>query len=138
MRKFTLLLGLLIFMSFQVVNAQKTITGTVISSEDEMTLPGVSVVVKGTTLGTITDIDGKYSIDVPENATTLVYTYVGMVTEEMAIGANNVIDVSLVPDIMGLDEVVVTALGISERRNLLDMPFKKLEEKTFLVLKTQT
>lgn len=119
MRKFTLLLALLIFMGFQAVNAQKTITGTVISSEDQMTLPGVSVVVKGTTLGTITDIDGKYSIDVPENATTLVYTYVGMVTEEMAIGANNVIDVSLVPDIMGLDEVVVTALGISREKKSL-------------------
>ncbi|HPJ01188.1 MAG TPA: carboxypeptidase-like regulatory domain-containing protein, partial [Enterococcus sp.] len=106
-------------MGLQVVNAQKTITGTVTSSEDGMTLPGVSVVVKGTTLGTITNIDGKYSIEVPGDATTLVFTYVGMVTEEMAIGANSVIDVRMVPDIMGLDEVVVTALGISREKKSL-------------------
>lgn len=118
MRKFTLLLALLFCMGL-VVNAQKTITGTVTSSEDGMTLPGVSVVVKGTTLGTITDIDGKYSIDVPEDAAILVFTYVGMVTEEMEIGANASIDVAMVPDIMGLDEVVVTAIGIPREKKAL-------------------
>ncbi|MCK5170240.1 MAG: carboxypeptidase-like regulatory domain-containing protein, partial [Bacteroidales bacterium] len=103
MRKFTLLLALLISMGFQVVNAQnRTITGTVSDQGGGYTLPGVSIVVKGTMIGTISDIDGKYSLDVPEDATTIVFSYVGMVTEEMEIGANAVIDMGMVADIMGL------------------------------------
>ncbi|MBK8444346.1 MAG: carboxypeptidase-like regulatory domain-containing protein [Sphingobacteriales bacterium] len=97
----------------QVV-AQRTITGTVVD-DTNMVVPGVNVVVKGTTLGTATDIDGNYTIKVPENAKTLVFSFLGYTTSEQEIGGNNSINVTLVEDAVGLDEVIVTALGISKR-----------------------
>jgi TonB-linked SusC/RagA family outer membrane protein len=99
---------------------QKTITGTVTSSvKGEGALPGVTVMVKGTTTGVITDVNGKYSIPVPQNTTTLVFSYIGMKKFEAQIGNQSVIDVILDPDIMGLDEVVVTAIGISRQKKSL-------------------
>ncbi|OFX64235.1 MAG: SusC/RagA family TonB-linked outer membrane protein [Bacteroidetes bacterium GWC2_40_13] len=107
-------------LGIQLVNAQqKTITGTVTSSEDGMSLPGVSVAVKGTTVGTITNINGQYSLGVSADAQTLVYSFVGMKTQEVAIGATNVIDVVLEPEVIGVDEVVVTALGIKRSEKAL-------------------
>jgi len=115
-----MLLAFLLFLGLQWANAQeREITGTVTSYVDGGGLPGVSVVVKGTTIGTITDADGKYAIKVPSDATTLVYSFVGMVTEELEIGAQKLIDVSMVEDILGLDEVVVTAFGISREKKAL-------------------
>jgi TonB-linked SusC/RagA family outer membrane protein len=99
---------------------QKTITGTVTSSvKGEGALPGVTVLVKGTTSGVITDVNGKYSLPVPQNASTLVFSYLGMKKFEAQIGNLSVIDVVLEPDIMGLDEVVVTAIGISRQKKSL-------------------
>ncbi len=99
---------------------QKTITGTVTSSvKEEGTLPGVSVTVKGTTVGTITDVNGKFTLPVPQNAATLVFSYIGMKKIEVPIGNLSVIDATLEPDIMGLDEVVVTAIGISKQKKSL-------------------
>ena len=103
------------------VNAQqRTITGSVTSSiPGEGALPGVSVFVKGTTIGITTDINGKYSLAVPDNATTLVFTYIGMKKLEVDIGNRSVIDVTLEQDVLGLDEVVVTAIGISREKKAL-------------------
>lgn len=95
------------------------ITGTVTSSEDGNAVPGVSVVVKGTTVGTITDFDGKYSLNVPSTATTLVFSFVGLKTQEVAIGGKNVIEVVMETDVVGLEEVVVTALGIQRQKREL-------------------
>jgi TonB-linked SusC/RagA family outer membrane protein len=120
MRK--LLLMFLVFCGFLFsANAQqKTITGTVTSSvSGEGTMPGVSVSVKGTTIGITTDIDGKYTLAVPQNATTLVFSYIGMKKQEIEIGNNSVINVTLEPDVLGLDEVVVTAIGISRQKKSL-------------------
>ena len=99
---------------------QKTITGSVTSSiPGEGALPGVSVFVKGTTIGITTDINGKYSLAVPNNATTLVFTYIGMKKLEVDIGNRSVIDVTLEQDVLGLDEVVVIAIGISREKKAL-------------------
>jgi TonB-linked SusC/RagA family outer membrane protein len=95
------------------------ITGAVTSSEDGKGVPGVSVVVKGTTVGTITDFNGKYTLNVPSGATTLVYSFVGLKSQEVAIGGRNSIDVVLESDVVGLEEVVVTALGISKEKKAL-------------------
>ncbi len=94
---------------------ERTITGKVTSADDGSTLPGVSIIVKGTTMGTITDIDGKYSISVPSDATTLLYSFIGMITEEMIIGEQTVIDMVLVSDILGLNEVVVIGYGTTKK-----------------------
>jgi TonB-linked SusC/RagA family outer membrane protein len=99
---------------------QKIITGTVTSSvEGEGTLPGVTVVVKGTVIGTATDINGKYSLAVPLDANTLVFSYIGMKKQEVEIGNRSLINVIMEPDILGLDEVVVTAIGIPREKKSL-------------------
>lgn len=96
----------------------RDITGTV-TDETGSGLPGVNVLVKGMTTGTITDTDGNYRISVPDNATTLVFSYVGYLNEEVDIAGRSVIDLQLVPDVSTLSEVVVTALGIEKDRKSL-------------------
>lgn len=99
--------------------AQKTITGTVTSADDGSTLPGVSVLVKGTTIATVTDIDGKYEFkNVPEDATTLVFSFIGMAPQEVPI-SGNVVDCSLEKSDVTVGDVVVTALGITRDKKAL-------------------
>jgi TonB-linked SusC/RagA family outer membrane protein len=95
------------------------VTGTVRSADDGGTLPGVNVVVKGTTVLAITDLDGKYSINVPSGGTTLVFSYIGFRTQEVAIAGRPVVDVSLVVDTRQLDELIVTAFGVEQERKSL-------------------
>lgn len=111
MRRIALFLLAFAFISMQVVNAQvRRISGTVTSSADGLSIPGVSVVVKGTSIGTITNINGVYQLDVPQDATTIVFSFVGMRTTEMPI-TGNTIDVALESDVIGVDEVVVIGYG---------------------------
>lgn len=96
----------------------KTITGT-ITDEAGDPLIGVNVLVKGTVIGTATDFNGEYTLDVPDDATTLVFSYTGHATVEEIIGDRNVINVTMAPDIAQLGEVVVTALGIEREKKTL-------------------
>jgi TonB-linked SusC/RagA family outer membrane protein len=114
MKKLFLLIVLFVFVSGYTLLAQTiVITGTVTSSvAGEGAIPGVSVSVKGTTIGTITDVNGKYSLTVQTSATTLVFSYIGMKKQEVEIAGRKVIDVLMVSDVLGLNEVVVTAVGI--------------------------
>ena len=119
MKKIAIFLSILLFMGNLVVNAQtKILTGMVTSAEDDMPIPGVSVSVKGTTLGTVTNIDGEYTLKVPQDAQALMFSFVGMRTEEVGITGATV-DVALEPETIGVDEVVVTALGISREKKSL-------------------
>ena len=111
-----LLLAMGLF-SAQAVAQNRTITGTITSAEDGEALIGVNVLVKGTSTGTITDFDGKYSIEVPEKS-TLNFSYVGYATQEVEVGMQSVIDVVLAKGEL-LDEIVVTALGISREKKAL-------------------
>jgi TonB-linked SusC/RagA family outer membrane protein len=120
MRK--ILLMLLVFCGYWISLSaqQRTITGTVTSAvQGEGAMPGVSVSVKGTTVGITTDIDGKYSLAVPQNAETLVFSYIGMKKQEVLIGNQSVINVTLEPEVLGLDEVVVTAFGVSREKKAI-------------------
>jgi len=110
-----LLVGMLL-MSF-VVSAQQ-VSGTVTSSDDGTPIPGVSVIVKGTTSGTTTDADGKYKVNA-ETSAVLIFSFVGYASQEVQVGSNTVLNVSLVPDIQSLQEVVVTALGIKKESRQL-------------------
>jgi len=116
------LFGLFVFLLFvgsQIVTAQsKQITGTVTSADDGLGMPGVSVVVKGTTIGASTDIDGKYSLEASASD-ILVFSFVGMVQQEITVGAKTVIDVVLETESIGMDEVVVTALGVTREKKSL-------------------
>jgi TonB-linked SusC/RagA family outer membrane protein len=115
-----ILLALFVLAGSQWLQAQGVeITGTVTSSEDGQPLPGVSIVVQGTTIGTATNFDGIYELDVPEDATTLVYSFIGMSPQDVAINGRTTIDVTLDPAAIGLDEVVVTAFGISKNKKAL-------------------
>jgi len=97
---------------------QKAITGTVTDSKGEP-LAGVNVVVTGTTVGTLSDANGKYTINVPQGAKSLTFSFVGMVPQEIPIGASSKIDVTMVAETVGLSEVVVTALGIRREKKEL-------------------
>lgn len=97
--------------------AQNIVTGNV-KDDTGQTLPGVSVVVKGTTTGTVTDMDGKFSLSAPVNS-TLTFSFVGMQTKEVAIGNMKKVEVTMVSNTIGVDEVVVTALGISREKKSL-------------------
>ena len=95
--------------------AQKTVTGTVLD-EFDVGLPGVSVLVKGTTTGVATDIDGKYSLDIPNDQAVLVFSFIGYGKVEEIAGNRSIIDVKLAPDETSLTELVVTGYTIDSRR----------------------
>ena len=117
-RKLMLLLACL-FVGIGLVTAQtQKVTGVVISEEDGQPVVGASVLVKGTTLGTITDVDGNFNLsNVPSSAKTLQISYIGMQTQEVVIKPN--LRVVLKADAQKLDEVVVTAMGISREKKAL-------------------
>ena len=118
MRKI-LLLGLMLFLVNAVAFAQgRVITGTVTSTEDGLGVPGATVLVKGTTIGTATDIDGKYSITVPAGSNVLVYTFVGLIDQEVNIGNRSTINVVLESDVTALSEVIVTGYGTQPKREV--------------------
>jgi len=117
MKRISLVLSLLFF-ACSIAIAQRTVTGTV-SDESGETLIGASVLVKGTTSGTVTDIDGKFSLNVPANAELLVVSYTGFATSEVPLTASNVIDITMSESAAQLNEVVVTALGIRKEKKAL-------------------
>ncbi len=121
MKKLFLLIVLFVFISGVTLLAQTiVITGTITSSaQGEAEIPGVTITVKGTTVGAITDVNGKFSIIVPQNATTLVLSYVGMKKQEVEIGGRKVIDVVMDPDLLGLGEVVVVGYGTATKQSFV-------------------
>jgi TonB-linked SusC/RagA family outer membrane protein len=118
MKKFLLVCFLLVF----VVSAwaqERTISGRVTSSEDGSPLPGVNVILKGTSTGTATDADGRYTLSVPASGGMLVFSFIGLESKEIVIGDRAVIDISLALDVTQLSEVVVTAIGIEADKRTL-------------------
>lgn len=119
MKKFLLLCFSFVF-AFSVAWAQdRTVSGKASSAEDGSGLPGVNVVLKGTTNGTVTDSDGNYKLTVPSSGGTLVFSFIGLQTQEAAIGERGVIDVALSLDVTQLSEVVVTGSGVATDKKKL-------------------
>ncbi|MFC0263020.1 SusC/RagA family TonB-linked outer membrane protein [Fontibacter flavus] len=116
-------------LTFEVSAQQRVITGKVISDEDGMGLPGASVLVKGTTVGTTTDLDGNYSISVPAGSNVLIFSFVGLKTQEETIGNRSVINVTLSLDAAQLSEVVVTAIGIEKEKKALGYAVSSVGEE---------
>jgi TonB-linked SusC/RagA family outer membrane protein len=134
--KSKLLLALfLLFAGIGSLFAQKVITGTVTDNSDGSVIPGVNVVVKGTSVGTTTDVNGTYSINVPERAKVLVFSFVGMVTKEVEIGNQTKIDVALEQSSLQLNEVVVTSLGISREKKALGYSVTQISGKDVSTVK---
>ncbi|WP_172594533.1 TonB-dependent receptor [Mariniphaga sediminis] len=96
---------------------KKTITGKV-TDEKGLPLPGVSIVVKGTTVGIITDFDGNYTLEIPEDAEILVFSFVGMLPKEMIVGNQSKIDVIMEENTIGLEEVVAIGYGMQKKVTL--------------------
>lgn len=120
MKRLALFYVLLVSIGCQLAMGQTVeITGTIKSLEDGQPLPGASVMVKGTNVGTTTDIDGKYSLAVPTDAKTLVINFVGLKTQEVEIGGRTVVDVTMEPEAKALGEVVVTALNMKRSEKAL-------------------
>ena len=120
MKKFLFLFLLLVSGLLQQARAQdRTLSGKITDRSTNQGLPGVTVLAKGTTVGTSTNADGGFSLTVPSTVTTLVFSFIGYASQEQTIGGSNNINVSLAVDSKQLNEVVVTALGIERTRNSL-------------------
>jgi TonB-linked SusC/RagA family outer membrane protein len=106
---------MILFVGLQTLSAQtKAISGKVVDDLGE-SIPGVSIIVKGTTSGTVTRPDGTYMLEVPADAQTLLFSFVGMKTQEVAIAGQSVINVTLASDAVNVDEVIVVAYGTSTK-----------------------
>ncbi len=97
---------------------ERTVTGIVTSAEDGLGIPGASIVVQGTGTGTVTDFNGAYSIQVPGPNAILVFSFIGMRTQEILVGNQSVINVVLTPEVIGIDELVVVGFGTRLRSEL--------------------
>lgn len=122
MKKLSLLILLTVVLTSMVGRETKTITGKVTSANDGSPLPGINVVLKGTTTGTVTDINGEYKINVPNGNGTLVFSFLGLKSKEVKIKNRTTIDVQMEDDVQQLSEVVVSGYAKrSERKVNYDM-----------------
>jgi TonB-linked SusC/RagA family outer membrane protein len=113
-------MGVMLMLFTSMAWAQtRTVSGRVTSAEDNTPTPGVNVLIKGTTNGTTTDAEGKYSLSVPDEGGVIVFSFIGLKTEEVNIGAQSIIDVQLKSDITQLSEVVVTGTGVATEKKKL-------------------
>jgi len=103
------------------------VTGKVSSETDNLELPGVSIVIKGTSRGTVTDYDGNFSLEVPDLNSILIFSFIGYQSKEVPVGGQTVLNVILTESIEALDEVVVTALGISRKEKSLGFSVGKVD-----------
>jgi len=125
MRKLTFLWACLFLIGVGLVNAQsKSVSGKVLSAEDGQPVIGASVMVKGTTTGTITGVDGDFTITLPGSTQTLIISYVGMKTVEVT--AKSGMSIKMESDALAIDEVVVTALGISREKKSLGYAIQEI------------
>ncbi|HCM77835.1 MAG TPA: SusC/RagA family TonB-linked outer membrane protein [Cytophagales bacterium] len=119
MRKFLLLMTILgLCLPNSLWAQERTVSGKVTSEVDGSSLPGVSVLLKGTSTGTVTDVEGNYRLSVPTTGGTLTFSFIGFTTTDVAIGANSVIDVTLSEDVKQLSEVVVVGYGTQLKQDL--------------------
>ncbi|MEP3390348.1 MAG: TonB-dependent receptor [Reichenbachiella sp.] len=113
-----MVLSFLLVSSLALAQNARTVSGKVISSDENEGLPGVSIVVQGTTTGTITDLDGNYSLEVPDNA-ILEFSYVGYALQTVNSGTRTVLDITMEVDAETLDEIVVVGYGTQEKKTVI-------------------
>jgi TonB-linked SusC/RagA family outer membrane protein len=116
---------------------ERTVSGRVTSSEDGSALPGVNVVLKGTTTGTVSDANGAYTLSVPSQGGVLVFTFIGFTSQEVEVGSRTAIDVLMVQDIKQLSEVVVTALGVDQAKKGLGYSVQDVKGDQFIKAREQ-
>ena len=133
-QKIKFLISLLFLFAFALMTAQsqKKITGTVLSASDKMPLPGASVIVKGASSSTSTDLDGVFTISVPANATILTISYIGYKGKDVVITSNS-LTISLIEDTSSLDEVVVVGYGTQKKSDVTGAVSKVNLEKAVAI-----
>jgi hypothetical protein len=119
MKKLLQSLFVLLFVAVTAMAQDRTVTGTVTAKEDGLPLPGVSVKVKGSTAGTQTGADGKFTLKVPQGESALTFTFIGYVAKTVNVGASSTVNVTLEADTKMLSEVVVTSFGIQRDKKSL-------------------
>jgi len=133
-RKFLPTLFMILLMGTSVVmgqSNQRTVSGTVTSSDDGTPLPGVSIILKGTVRGVTTDFDGNYTIEVPNGDAILVFSYLGFEAQETPVDNRSTVNVALLEDAEALDEVIVTALGIKREQKSLGYSVETVQGEEF-------
>jgi TonB-linked SusC/RagA family outer membrane protein len=125
--KNALLFICMLAIAFQAWAQDRVISGKVSSTEDGSALPGVNVVVKGTTTGTVTDSEGNYRLTVPPSGSSLIFSFIGLVTKEIAIGQNTVVDTDLSMDVTQLSEIVVTGAGVATDKRKLAISVESID-----------
>lgn len=119
MKKIALFLTCIFIVGMQMLSAQtKSISGTVTNKEDGTSIPGVSVMVKGSTLGTVTNLDGKFELTIPNDAKSLVFGFIGLKNLEVEIGNQTSFNILMETDVFSVDEVVVVGYGTQKKREL--------------------
>ena len=111
------------------VHAQRNVTGTVLDDNDGSAIVGATVLLKGTQKGAYTDEDGKFSIEMPAGATTLVIAYIGFKDQEVVVGTRTNVDVRMITEISSTDEVVITALGVARSKKALGYSVQEVKGK---------
>ena len=124
--KFALFLSI-ILLFYNSAYAQRIITGSITSADDGNPLPGVNIAVSGHSIGTVSDREGKYNIEIPKGDIILVFSYVGMKTISVDVVNQTVIDIKMAQDTQQLNEIVVTSLGISREKKSLGYAVQKLD-----------
>ena len=131
-RFLSLLLFFMAFISVQVYAQNVKVSGTVIADADKFPIIGANIVVKGTTIGTVTDVDGKFTLDVPQNSTIAV-SYIGCETQEIKITGAKTLDIVLKDNAIGLDDVVVIGYGSQRKSDMTGGIVAVGEEKLQMV-----
>ena len=126
-----LLFGSLFFLTMSLAFAQRQVSGKVTGGEDGSPLPGVNVVVIGSTQGSITDVEGNYRIEVQDGA-TLKFSYIGYKDQEIAVGNKSIVDIVMEAELTELNEVVVTAFGIEKDKKALGYSVTELDGGDFV------
>ncbi len=127
MRKLTVIIVFLLSVGIQYAFAQKTVTGKVSNATDNTALPGVTVVVQGTNTGSITNAAGEFTIEVPGDQAVLLFSFIGFEKKSVTVGSQTFIEISLAESVLGMDEVVVTALGIKREQKALGYSVQKVD-----------
>ena len=133
MKKFTFIL-LCLVIGISTVVAQTKVAGSVISADDGLPVIGASIVVKGTMVGTVTDYDGNFTLEVPSNGKVLIVSYVGMLTQEVPVSPN--VRVVLKSDTQNLDEIVVTAIGMKKQEKALGYAASTIKSEELNAIQT--
>lgn len=132
----TVLLFFSLALTASIAQAQFSVTGKVVSSEDQSPIPGVNILIKGTTNGTITDVNGVYTINLQTQNEVLVFSFVGFKIQEVSVNGRTQLDVTLPTEAKQLSEIVVTALGIKREERSLGFAAQTISENVVKDAKT--